>query len=110
MNTIRVFPERESITSSMFSSAALLPFSGWLPAPIPSVSDSPIWTFTGTGLLGKSLMIGVADNEIYIPDTFFEHVVDSIVPASANSKDLDYRRPFDWQIKIHYIVWHSVVF
>ena len=53
-NTIFVLSDMFSITSSIFSIAACSPISGRLPAPLPSVSVSPIRTFSGTLLRSKA--------------------------------------------------------
>ncbi len=52
--TILVLLEMASIMSSRFSTAACLPISGLLPAPLPSVIASPICIFNGTGLLFRA--------------------------------------------------------
>ena len=54
MKTISVLASSRSRISSMDSSVAACPISGWLPAPRPLVSSGPSCTRLGTGLLSRA--------------------------------------------------------
>ena len=85
-------PLSTSSISSRWSSAALAPTSGLAPAPSPRVSSLPTSSLTSASLISKRLRIRVDRDELDALESLFDHAVDGVNAAPADSDDLDDRQ------------------
>ena len=93
MNT-RSAPSRIIARSSRDSSAASRPMFGFAPAPRPRVRAVPICTVFGRLRAAQRLHVGVDGVEIDAGKSGFDHAIDRVAAAAADTDHFDRRSVF----------------